>query len=220
MSDGDAADVAGGQSAREAADGSGGRSAREAADGSAVSEDVERVRAALAAAPARAGATKIVAIDGRSGAGKSTVSAALATALHAPIVDLEYLYPGWDGLEAGVDVLVSDVLEPLVAGRKTIPVPRWDYAADGWGEPLPLAVPEVLIVEGVGSGDRRAAPFLSLLVWVELDNATRYARAIARDADVYRPHWERWAAQERLLLEREQTPGRADVTVVTPPSDA
>lgn len=175
--------------------------------------ELERVRAALTAAPARAGATKVVAIDGRSGAGKSTVSAALAAALHAPVVDLEYLYPGWDGLEAGVDVLVADVLEPLAAGREAIPVPRWDYAAHAWGEPLPLTAPEVLIVEGVGSGDRRAIPFVSVLVWVELDEQTRYARAIARDADVYRPHWERWAAQERLLLARERTPERADVTV-------
>lgn len=192
----------------------------EAAGGAAGDDDarrtatlVERVRAALAAAPVRAGATKVVAIDGRSGAGKSTVSAALAAALDAPIVDLEYLYPGWDGLEAGVDVLVSSVLRPLAAGRTTVAVPRWDYAADAWGEPLSLAVPGTVIVEGVGAGDRRATPFVSVLVWVELDDETRYARAIARDADVYRPHWERWAAQERALLARERTPERADVVV-------
>lgn len=203
MSDGNAGEVTAGDAARDVAEG------RERE----VAVDVERVRAALAAAPARAGTTKVVAIDGRSGAGKSTVSAALAAALDAPIVDLEYLYPGWDGLEAGVDVLVSAVLEPLVAGREAIPVPRWDYAAHAWGDPLPLTAPEVLIVEGVGSGDRRATPFVSVLVWVELDEATRYARAIARDADVYRPHWERWASQERVLLDRERTPERADVVI-------
>jgi len=179
-----------------------------------VSEDdlVARVRGALDVAPPRAGATKVLAVDGRSGAGKSTVAAELAGALGAPVVDLEYVYPGWDGLEAGIDLLVSDVLRPLAAGD-TAQVPRWDYAADGWGAPLAVPPGEVVVVEGVGAGDRRAAPFVSVLVWVELDDATRHARAIARDAEVYRPHWERWAAQERAMLARERTAARADVVV-------
>lgn len=175
-------------------------------------EAVGRVRAALDAAPPRAGTTRVVAVDGRSGAGKSTIAATLAAELGAPVVDLEYVYPGWDGLEEGIELLVREVLQPLAAGRP-VAVPRWSYALDGWDPPLVLPPSDVVVVEGVGAGDRRAAPYLSVLVWVELDEATRHARAIARDAEVYRPHWERWAAQERALLARERTPERADVVV-------
>jgi len=28
----------------------------------------------------------------------------------------------------------------------------------------------------------------------------RYERAMARDGDTFRPHWERWAGQEEALL--------------------
>ena len=28
----------------------------------------------------------------------------------------------------------------------------------------------------------------------------RYERAMGRDGDTFRPHWERWAAQEEALL--------------------
>jgi hypothetical protein len=67
--------------------------------------------------PARAGKTRVIAIDGRSGAGKSTLADLLRADLEAPVVSLEYLYGGWDGLERGVDLLVSEVLEPLSGGR-------------------------------------------------------------------------------------------------------
>ena len=72
---------------------------------------------ALRAAPPRAGATRVLAIDGRSGAGKSTLARALAGELGAPLVALEDLYGGWDGLERGVELLREAVLEPLAQGR-------------------------------------------------------------------------------------------------------
>ena len=36
------------------------------------------------------------------------------------------MYPGWDGLQAGVDLLVEAVLVPLSAGRPA-QVPRYDW---------------------------------------------------------------------------------------------
>jgi adenylylsulfate kinase-like enzyme len=59
----------------------------------------------------------VIAVDGRSGSGKTSLAARLRSALHAPVVTLEDLYGGWDGLERGIDLLVSEVLEPLAAGR-------------------------------------------------------------------------------------------------------
>ncbi len=177
-------------------------------------DDIARVAAALVEAPARAGATKVVAVDGRSGAGKSSFTRRLGPALGAPVVDLELIYPGWDGLERGVDLLVAEVLVPLAAGRAAA-VPRWDYRRDGWGTPETLAPADVVVVEGVGAGARRVMEYVSLLVWVELDDETRYQRAVARDADLYRPHWARWAAQEERLIAREDTAARADLVVST-----
>ena len=76
--------------------------------------------AGLRAAVPRAGRTRVLAIDGRSGAGKSSLAAAMSGELGAPVVSLEDLYGGWDGLENGIDLLVSEVLEPLAAGRAAL----------------------------------------------------------------------------------------------------
>ena len=156
----------------------------------------------------------MVAIDGRSGAGKTRFAEELCRELGAPVVSLEGLYGGWDGLERGIGVLVSEVLEPLAAGRAAR-VPRYDWVARGWAEPAVLEPPEVLIVEGVGAGARRAAAFESLLVWLDAPAAVRKQRALDRDGETFAPHWDQWAAQEDAMLARERTPERADLVLRT-----
>jgi uridine kinase len=169
------------------------------------------VHRAWSRAPA-AGRTRVVAVDGRSGAGKTSFATALGAALGAPVVTLEDLYGGWDGLERGVDLLVSEVLEPLAAGRAAL-VPRYDWAAAGWDAPWTLEPPQVLIVEGVGAGARRAAGFASVLTWMEAAASVRKKRALDRDGDTFAPHWDAWAAQEDTMLARERTPQRADLVI-------
>jgi uridine kinase len=166
-------------------------------------------RLALSRAPA-AGRTRVIAVDGRSGAGKTSLARVLQAALGAPVVALEDLYGGWDGLERGIDLLVSEVLEPLAAGRVAL-VPRYDWIAAAWGTPWGLEPPEVLIVEGVGAGARRAAAFESLLVWMEEPASVRKKRALDRDGETFAPYWDAWAAQEDAMLARERTPERADL---------
>jgi uridine kinase len=166
----------------------------------------------LLAGAARAGRTRVIAIDGRSGAGKSSLAAVVSRELDAPLVTLEDLYGGWDGLERGIDLLVSEVLEPVADGRAA-QVPRYDWVRGGWGEPWVLAPPDVLIVEGVGAGAGRAARYESRLIWMEAAAPVRKKRALERDGETFAPYWDMWAAQEDALLARERTPGRADVVI-------
>ena len=175
-----------------------------------VGDGMTRIAAAAPRAEPRAGGTRVVAIDGRSGAGKTSLAAALRDELRAPVVSLEDLYGGWDGLEHGIDLLVAAVLEPLAAGRAAR-VPRYDWIAREWAEPRVIEPPDILIVEGVGAGARRAAAFESLLVWLEVPAPVRKRRALGRDGETFAPHWDQWAAEEDLMLARERTPDRADV---------
>jgi uridine kinase len=173
---------------------------------------VERIRATLREAAPRAGRTRVVGVDGRSGAGKTSFAGLLAGELGAPVVSLEDLYGGWDGLERGIDLLVAEVLEPLAAGRAAR-VPRYDWVAGTWAEPTPLTPPDVLIVEGVGAGARRAAAFESMVVWLEAPLSVRKKRALDRDGETFAPYWDIWAAQEDAMLAAERTPERADLVV-------
>jgi len=180
--------------------------------GPLVSKVAALERTRLLEGPARAGKTRVIAIDGRSGAGKSSLAALLGDELGAPVVALEDLYGGWDGLERGIDLLVAKVLEPLRAG-KAARVPRYDWVAREWGTPWVLEPPEVLIVEGAGAGARRAAAYASVLIWIEEPAPVRKKRALDRDGATFIPYWDMWAAQEEAMLAREHTAERADLVI-------
>jgi len=176
---------------------------------------LDRILAAARAAPPRAGVTAVLAIDGRSGAGKSTLAQALALALDAPIVALEDLYGGWDGLEHGTALLLDAVLRPLADGNEAN-VPHYDWLTAAWSEPWVLAPPALLIVEGAGAGARSLAPYTSVLVWLEVSAALRRERALARRyGELYAPHWERWALQEDGYFQRDRPADRADLVIAS-----
>ena len=162
----------------------------------------------------RAGATTVVVIDGASGSGKSTFATRLAEASGAGLLRLEDMYPGWDGLDEGAQRLVDDVLEPLSRGEQAT-IRRWDWLEMRELDREPLVTEPLVVIEGVGAGSRAAAPFISLLIWLEAETEERYARAIARDGELYLGHWDQWAAQEQVTFVREATRDRADRTYRT-----
>ncbi len=176
--------------------------------------DLEALAAQVMAAAPRAGKTRVVAIDGPAGSGKTTLAAQLAAQLDgATVLNMDSLYPGWDGLAQGAERLVSDLLAPLAAGQPAV-INSWDWIEGRPGAAVTLAATELLIVDGYGSGTRAAAPMLSLLIWMDGDPAERRRRAIARDGEMFAPQWERWAAQEQQLFAREQTSSRADLIII------
>lgn len=156
----------------------------------------------------------VVAVDGPSGSGKSVLATAVARDLRAPLLHMDDLFPGWDGLAQASALLAEQVLEPLARGGRAA-YRRWDWHRDGWGEQVPVPPAELLVVEGCGSSVGPAAQHVTVAVWVEADHRVRMRRGLARDGETYRPHWERWAAQEQQLFATDGTRDRADVVVRT-----
>jgi uridine kinase len=156
----------------------------------------------------------VVLVDGGSGSGKTTLATALVAAFPGAValIRLDDVYPGWDGLEAASQQLHDELLLPLSRGE-TGRWQRWDWAADAPAEWHHVAPALPLIVEGCGILSRANRALASYGIWVELDAASRKRRALARDGDAYRPHWDRWAAQEQRFAEREHPVDLADLVV-------
>ncbi len=108
----------------------------------------DRVRAA----PARLGGTRLVAVDGPAGSGKTTLAGRLAAELGAPVVHLDDLYAGWT-LDGVVERLTGWVLEPVAAGRDAV-FDAYDWHAGAFRVPTTVPAGPVLVVEGCGSGAR------------------------------------------------------------------
>ncbi|MFC7406792.1 hypothetical protein [Georgenia alba] len=167
----------------------------------------------------------VVAIDGRSGSGKTDLAAALVPALRTEpgvgdavgLLALEEAYRGWNGLAVGLGAVASGVLEPLSRGLPGR-VRRYDWHADrvsGWLDvPAPgTELPAVLVVEGCGAGSAICAPFVHVLVWLDTPAEVRRKRAMARDAGSWADRWESWARQERALLAARDARAAADLVI-------
>ena len=163
----------------------------------------------------RCGPVRVVAVDGPSGSGKSVLAAAIGRVLGCPVLHMDDIYPGWDGLADAVPLVTGQVLEPLSRGEPAA-YRRWDWVHNRWSRRIvPVPPAPAFVLEGVGSSVLPAGDFAAVCVWVEAERGVRFARGMDRDGKAYRPHWERWAAQEEVLFAADRTRGRADVVLDT-----
>lgn len=166
-----------------------------------------------------AAANPVVLIDGRSGAGKTTLSRLVAqrwpVAGRPQLIALDSLYPGWDGLDAGVERALHDILRPHARGLLST-WQRWDWEHETEAEAYAVDPALGVILEGSGALNPATARLADVRVWVESPDDVRKRRALGRDGDTFRPHWDRWAAQETHHLERHDPVALATIRVTIP----
>jgi len=177
-----------------------------------AAEVVEAVVAVAASNP-------VVLIDGRAGAGKTTLSRMVAAnwpvAGRPQLIALDSLYPGWDGLDAGAERALHDILRPHARGLLST-WRRWDWEDEVEAEAYAVTPALGVILEGCGALNAASARLADVRVWVESPTPSRKRRALDRDGDGFRPHWDRWAAQEERHLQRDDPRALATLTVAIP----
>lgn len=200
-------------------------SARSRSDTDALSTDalstaLDAATTALARAVLAVGSRNpVVLIDGRSGAGKTSLAGRLAAQWPLPgrvqSLALDAVYPGWDGLAAGADYVRERVLEPHARGEIGI-WRRWDWEAGRRAESHEVDPSLALIVEGAGALTAATAPLADMRVWVDAPASARRGRALERDGETYEPHWDGWARQEDEHEARDAPRERASLVFVLP----
>lgn len=169
---------------------------------------------ALAALDLAAPELAVVLIDGPSGAGKSTLADTLLLAwpgeLRPALVRLDDIYPGWSGLDDAITHLRSHVLEPRRRGLHAA-WQRFDWASGRPAEWRSVAPDRPLIVEGCGALFAGAEALSDVRVWLGADDALRKHRALSRDGELFRAHWDQWQADWAAYCERESPQARATV---------
>ncbi|MCW2804096.1 MAG: hypothetical protein JWN06_2313 [Propionibacteriaceae bacterium] len=179
------------------------------------------VASVLGMAGSADGRPVVVAVDGRSGGGKSTLASRLHEAVpssavvHTDDVAWNHSMFGW------ADLLATGVLEPL---RNGLPVryrpPSWDRHGRAGAIELPAGL-DLVIVEGVGAGRREFGDLIDAILWVQSDYAEAERRGIARDvasgvnggAEAATAFWHSWMAEELPFVERDRPWERAAIIV-------
>ncbi len=127
----------------------------------------------------------IITIDGVAGAGKTTLAAYMADEYKdrttVSVIHMDDLYDGWsdplgDALSRKLELIASAHLE----GRD-LELSKYDWLRDRPGDLLPIPSTELLILEGVGSGQSSIREFVETKIWIDLEPIVGLRRVLARD---------------------------------------
>jgi uridine kinase len=176
-----------------------------ACGGSVTSFEMESLTSVLVAiegARAPVGvATRVIAIDGPGGAGKTTLAAWLAEALGAAVIHTDDFASSENPVEWWPE-LIERALKPLAAGKPA------RYRPTPWAgderELIEIVPGGTVLLEGVTASRRAFRPYLAYSIWVETDRDVRLQRGLDRDGEGSRSQWERWIAAEDQYLESER----------------
>ena len=156
--------------------------------------------------------TKIIAIDGPGGAGKSSFAEQLSQKLsNAPILHTDD-FASWENPLNWWPRLLEQVLEPLSRNERAR-YQRYDWSTKRLAEWHEIQPAKYLLLEGVSSSREAFRPYIALSIWIETPGQERLRRGLERDGEAARPQWEEWMAREDEYIEREHPAQKADLVI-------
>ena len=177
----------------------------------------------------------VIALDGGSGCGKSTIAKCISEEVNASIIPCDDFFAAtitddeWDAKEANERArdaidwrrLRTEALEPLLRGQSA----RWNafdfesgQAADGTyklsSEFKILDPNPIIILDGIYSAREELSDLVNLSVLVDVPIAIRHARLNEREEATFLKAWhERWDKAEAWYLSKAKPPQSFDLIV-------
>ncbi|MGN0975247.1 MAG: uridine kinase [Gemmiger sp.] len=167
-----------------------------------VQQNVRLVLAAAAGLPPRPGEARIIAVDGRSAAGKTTLSAALADALGAGVVHMDdFFLPAAlrtaerlaePGGNVHYERFAAEVL-PRLRSTEAFCYRRFDCKTMAPGARVAVAAGDWRIVEGAYSCHPRFGAYMDLRLFADVAPEEQLARVRQRGGEqaehAFRTRW-------------------------------
>jgi len=173
----------------------------------------------------------IIAVDGRSGTGKSTLSSWIAGRTGATLIDQDDFYAGGD-IDAWrqltprekVDRVIdwrrvrADVLLPLRSGAHASWRPfDWERMEGLAHEPIRVPPSPIVILDGAYSARPELADLVDLSILVTLPDDVRLARLKQREGEDLLSEWQSiWDEAEELYFGTVRTPEDFDMVIERP----
>lgn len=156
----------------------------------------------------------LIAIDGRAGAGKTTLAARLFEELSldktVEVIHMDDLYNGW---EKALDAGLTKTLESIVKSHHNkvvfeIEIFNWQSMSfDSKEEINPV---DILILEGVGAGQKVVRDAGATLYWLDIDAEVGIQRVLNRDGNQIASQMKQWQILQEIHFIRDKTRENAE----------
>ncbi len=174
----------------------------------------------------------LIAIDGRGGAGKSTLARGIASFLENTAIieyDCFHLMKSEITNHHHYDYqrLMREVIDPFKAGKTTLTFKRYNWAGiggnpDGYhNEPEQVEVRKHLIIEGSHTLVPELCEHFHYTIWLNTPEEKAFKQGTGRDIHEYGlakdaviPAWRAWQIWERESLDRDDRSLRADLVLL------
>jgi len=156
-----------------------------------------------------------LAIDGVAGSGKTTLASRLCNDLKScQVVHMDDLYAGWnDPLSQRLTArVIRELLEPF---NQQLPIryQKFDWMLNRFDKFADIKASNILILEGVGSGQREFREYLTKTIWVEYDPKQGFDRVIARDGEGIRGEMVNFLLDQNKHFIAELTKNASDYAI-------
>jgi uridine kinase len=128
---------------------------------------------------------------------------------------MDDLYIGW---EKALSVELTEVLSYIAQAHsqsQPISLSKFNWADSTFSPAEPIDDAQLIILEGVGSGQSAIREYLSALIWIEIDESKGLSRVLERDGEGIRIQMQKWLMTQEQHFALEKTENAADFVLTT-----
>ena len=178
----------------------------------------------LLATREKCGATKIIAIDGRAGSGKTTLAADLTLALSlensVTLVHMDEIYEGWAAaLGPSLTATLERLLEAL-SRKEPYALPIYDWGKGVFLTSRTIAPTQMLILDGVGSAQAKVREYAAATIWLDIEAEIGLERVLQRDGQGIVNEMRQWQRDEENHFALDKTREYSDFILSTSEADS
>ena len=151
----------------------------------------------------------LIAIDGRAGAGKTTLAAKFFSDLSpnqsVAVIHMDDLYAGWDG---ALGETFTNTLKSIVNAyhsHSTIELEIFNWSLMRFDSVQRIAPVDVLILEGVGAGQKTVRDAGAIVYWLDIDPEIGLQRVLKRDGNHIAEQMKQWQIDQEIHFLSDKT---------------
>ena len=161
----------------------------------------------------------IIAIDGPAGAGKTTLAheifLAISPRMSVNVIHMDDLYDGWNNALGKDLTKVLTHLTDQHKQKKSAKIDEYNWTTSSFEDGEELDPADLLILEGVGSGDMAIQDDLAALIWIDIDPEIGVKRVIDRDGAQVADEMRKWLGTQEEYFSQHSTREKADFILTT-----